>query len=70
MEGWQGRRWHPDRMSPHWWEVGGVKMPQDVFNSLDGFSKGRPSSTAQFLPAVLVCNTAIPASPKYLGGLE
>ena len=47
-----------------------MKVLQGVFNSLDGFSKGHPSSTAQFLPAVLVCNTAIPASPKYLGGLE
>lgn len=47
-----------------------VKVPQGVFNSLGGFSEGRPSSTAQFRPAALVCNTATPASPKYLGGLE
>lgn len=47
---------HPERRSPHWWEAGGV---QGVFNSLHGFGKGRPGSTAQFLPAVLVCNPAI-----------
>lgn len=53
------------RGSPCWWEAGGVKVLLGQFNSLD------PSSnTVQFLPAVLVCNTAIPASPKYLGGLE
>lgn len=67
MEEWQGRVWHPERRR---WEAGGVKVPQGVFNSWNAFSKGRPDSTAQFLPAVLVCNTAIPASPKYLGGLE
>lgn len=47
-----------------------MKVPQGVLNSWNGFSKGHPDSTAQFLPAVLVCKTAIPASPKYLGGLE
>lgn len=67
MEEWQGRRWHPERWQ---WEVRGVKVSQGVFNSCNGFSKGCPDSTAQFLPAVLVCKTAIPASPKYLGGLE
>lgn len=51
-------------------EAGGVKVSQGVFNSWNGFGKGRPDSRAQFLPAVLVCKTAIPASPKYLGGLE